>query len=69
MRSYLSLHCEGMHVAGQFWVDRLFDPYGPPELVPAVLQLWDEHDDLLHALDRLPQTFCHRDVFSRNLFL
>jgi hypothetical protein len=32
------------------------------------LKVWDEREKLLAALDRLPQTFLHRDTFRRNLF-
>jgi hypothetical protein len=31
-------------------------------------RLWTERDLYLDALDRLPQTICHFDVFRRNLF-
>jgi hypothetical protein len=30
--------------------------------------LWEERDVFLDALDRLPQTICHFDLFRRNLF-
>mgnify|MGYP001105168131 CR=1 FL=1 len=30
--------------------------------------LWEERDLFLDALDRLPQTLCHLDVFRRNTF-
>jgi hypothetical protein len=33
-----------------------------------VFRLWEERDLFLDALDRLPQTLCHLDVFRRNLF-
>jgi hypothetical protein len=31
--------------------------------------LWERRVALLDVLDRLPQTFCHLDAFSRNLFV
>jgi hypothetical protein len=31
-------------------------------------RLWEERDLYLDALDRLPQTLCHLDMFRRNLF-
>jgi len=31
-------------------------------------QLWEERGRYLDALDRLPQTLCHLDLFRRNLF-
>ena len=33
-----------------------------------ILQLWEEREIFHNALDRLPQTLLHRDVFRRNLF-
>jgi hypothetical protein len=33
------------------------------------LVVWDEHQRMLEALDRLPQIFCHQDAFGRNLFI
>jgi hypothetical protein len=41
----------------------------PAWLVPGINRLWNEREILLDALDRLPQTFCHRDATSHNLFL
>jgi hypothetical protein len=41
----------------------------PAPTAARVLQLWNDAATLLDALDRLPQTFCHRDVFVRNCFL
>lgn len=37
--------------------------------LPLTLAVWDEHQRMLEALDRLPQTFCHQDAFGRNLFI
>jgi hypothetical protein len=34
-----------------------------------IFDLWADRETLLDALDRLPQTFCHRDAFRRNLFM
>jgi len=36
--------------------------------LPLTLAFWDERVRMLEALDGLPQTFCHRDAFGRNLF-
>jgi hypothetical protein len=33
-----------------------------------LFRLWEERDLFLDALDRLPQTLCHLDMFRRNLF-
>ncbi len=34
----------------------------------AVRQAWEQRHEILDALDRLPQTFSHQDIFCRNLF-
>ena len=39
----------------------------PPQVVAAILRLWDERDAFCDALERLPQTFCHGDAIRRNL--
>lgn len=32
-----------------------------------ILRAWERRDEFLHALDHLPQTFCHQDAFDGNL--
>ncbi|MEZ4730472.1 MAG: hypothetical protein R3E79_25380 [Caldilineaceae bacterium] len=44
---------------------QLLYPQGQAE---RILQLWDERERFFQALERLPQTICHNDVFRRNLF-
>jgi Phosphotransferase enzyme family len=39
------------------------------QLINRIFALWADRERLLDALDRLPQTFCHRDAFRRNLFM
>ncbi|MGH8245782.1 MAG: phosphotransferase, partial [Gammaproteobacteria bacterium] len=46
----------------------LFRRLYPPDVAEGILRLWADRETLLDALDRLPQTFCHRDAFRRNLF-
>ena len=41
----------------------------PPEEVDSLLQLWQEREQHLALLDRLPQTLCHGDAQYTNLFL
>jgi hypothetical protein len=41
----------------------------PPADGGRLRHLWDRRGSLLDVLDRLPQTFCHLDAFSRNLFV
>lgn len=33
-----------------------------------MLQAWDQRQEIMNALDQLPQVFCHQDAFLRNLF-
>ena len=33
-----------------------------------IRQAWEQRHEILAALERLPQVFCHQDAFSRNLF-
>jgi len=40
----------------------------PGDNATRVLALWESRQMYLDALDRLPQTFCHKDAFRRNLF-
>ncbi|MGB3592962.1 MAG: hypothetical protein WA994_02210 [Ornithinimicrobium sp.] len=41
----------------------------PGEVVDGLLRLWARREEVLDALDRLPQVFSHNDAFRRNLFL
>jgi hypothetical protein len=40
----------------------------PGDRSDRLFRLWEECDLFLDALDRLPQTLCHLDLFRRNLF-
>lgn len=51
-------------------VDHPFlSPALPGDIAPRVLQVIDEREILLDALDALPQTFCHIDAFPRNILV
>jgi hypothetical protein len=41
----------------------------PADVATRLSRLWAEREIFLAALDRLPQTLCHRDAFRRNLFV
>ena len=49
---------------GHHLVSRWF----PPPVARDIFRLWEDREMFLDALDRLPQTFCHRDANWRNLF-
>jgi hypothetical protein len=40
----------------------------PGDAADRYFRLWEEREVYLDALDRLPQTLCHLDIFRRNLF-
>jgi hypothetical protein len=40
----------------------------PGDASARLFRLWEERNLFLDALDRLPQTLCHLDLFRRNLF-
>jgi Phosphotransferase enzyme family len=41
----------------------------PPSTVDRLLEVWESRDSLYRILTELPQTFCHLDVTSANLFV
>lgn len=41
----------------------------PADVIEGTLHLWVERDRLLDVLNSLPQTHCHRDFFSGNVFV
>lgn len=52
-----------------FWEHPLLRSAFPRSITADVLELWENHDHLLAALDQLPQTFCHMDAYRPNLFI
>jgi hypothetical protein len=40
-----------------------------PDLINDLIELWADREKLYDALDQLPKTLCHNDVFPRNLFI
>jgi hypothetical protein len=40
----------------------------PADLQDAVLRLWEDHPALLEAIEQLPQTLCHLDLWPPNMF-
>ncbi|HYN90215.1 MAG TPA: hypothetical protein VER55_16890, partial [Ardenticatenaceae bacterium] len=52
----------------EVWEHPLLRNAFPAPLVSQALRLWDEREPLLAALEDLPRTLCHHDVWRRNLF-
>jgi Ser/Thr protein kinase RdoA (MazF antagonist) len=40
-----------------------------PSTIGLLLQVWEQGRDLCEALDALPQSTCHQDLFPRNAFI
>ena len=38
-------------------------------MIDNLIKVWDLREQLLRALDELPQTICHNDIFPRNVFV
>jgi hypothetical protein len=51
----------------QTWTHPLVRRVFPEPIGEEVVRLWTEREQWLVALDRLPQTLCHLDAYSRNL--
>jgi Phosphotransferase enzyme family len=39
------------------------------DLIDDIIGLWEQREKLYTALDQLPRTLCHNDVFPRNVFI
>jgi hypothetical protein len=52
----------------QTWQPPLVQRAFPASSADRLLQLWADRAPLLDALERLPQTLCHKDAWRRNMF-
>ena len=52
----------------QAWQPPLVQRAIPASAAPRLLRLWAERAPLIAALERLPQTLCHKDAWRRNMF-
>jgi hypothetical protein len=68
LRAYLAQTAPVMANLAEFLHHPLAQRFYPPQIAHAYMQLWQKREELLDALDRLPQTLCHRDAYRRNLF-
>lgn len=50
------------------WEHPLVQSAFPAPMAERLLQLWADREALLDALDRIPQTLCHLDMWRGNLF-
>jgi hypothetical protein len=68
LRVYVASTAPDVAQLSDFQAHPLMSRAYPDDVAKGTLRLWQEHETLLDALDRLPQTFCHMDAFRRNLF-
>jgi hypothetical protein len=50
------------------WQHPLLRAAFPTAIADRLLRFWADQPPLLDGLNRLPQTFCHKDAFRRNMF-
>lgn len=68
LRSWVNFCAAAIKELPQTLSHPLVRQHYPTQLADGLLRLWAEREHFLTALDHLPQTFCHRDAFPRNLF-
>jgi hypothetical protein len=69
LRSWLAEGAAAMRELPRFQRHSLVQRVYPPEVLDRLLLLWARREELLDALDRMPQVLSHNDAFRRNLFL
>ena len=69
LRSWLAEGAAAVRELPRFRRHQLVQRVYPPEVLDRLLRLWAHRQELLEALDRLPQVLGHNDAFRRNLFL
>lgn len=69
IRSYISLSSSAMEPLHNSLDNPLIRRWFPGNMSDAFFRLWNQRDVYLDAMDQLPQTLCHLDLFRRNMFL
>jgi hypothetical protein len=68
LRGYVALSAPAIPLIRDSLDHSLVRRTWPGNASDRLFRLWEERDLYLDALDRLPQTVCHLDMFRRNLF-
>jgi hypothetical protein len=68
LRGYIALSAPAMPLIRNSLDHPLVRHWLPGDASDRLFRLWEERNLYLDALDRLPQTLCHLDLFCRNLF-
>jgi hypothetical protein len=68
LRGYIALSAPAIPLVRDSLDHPLVRRTWPGDASDRLFRLWEERDLFLDALDRLPQTLCHLDMFRRNLF-
>jgi hypothetical protein len=69
LRSWLAEGAAAVRELPRFRRHPLVQRVYPREVLDRLLRMWAHRQELLDALDRLPQVLSHNDAFRRNLFL
>jgi hypothetical protein len=70
LRAYMAQRGQDMHLLenANAWSHPLVRVAFPEPRAAETRRLWEERERFLAALDRLPRTLCHLDLWPRNLF-
>jgi hypothetical protein len=68
LRGYIALSAPAIPLIRNSLGHPLVRRAWPGDANARLFRLWEERNLFLDALDRLPQTLCHLDLFRRNLF-
>jgi len=68
LRGYIALSAPAIPLIRNSLDHPLVRRWLPGDASDRLFRLWEARDLYLDALDRLPQTLCHLDLFRRNLF-
>ncbi len=69
LRGWVEPTATAIELLGQLEHDPRIRAFYTPRVLEAITRLWQERHARYALLDRLPQTFCHLDVFPRNVFI
>jgi len=69
IRGYISMNIPAMEPLRNSLDNPLVRHWFPGNTSDEFFRLWNQRETYLNAMDRLPQTMCHLDLFRRNMFL
>ena len=69
IRTLIAPNAMAMSQLGDVLDHPLVSRWYPDDVANNLVHLWADREIFLAALEHVPQTFCHRDAFSANLFI